>query len=245
MSLLLRMPRRVGIDDEGTVKPLVNVTFQRHRVAVIEVTAEGNGIEFVDEGVARRDLARARHAVHARGVDSMEVHGVRMRSGVGKSDTDPIALCSPDCRTRDAAVEGPGRKDDAGCDFDFFVFGEDVELPEPAAVGEHAGAALIPVGQDVGGIESIAGMIDLADREHAAMARVMLCSRACRIGFDRRMLDHVGLLAACYPARGRQQRKSAGAQRAPARHCHPAPPIVHRPPPGWSSPSCKLLSIAF
>ena len=82
---LLGMPRRIGIDDEGAVHPLVDVPLQRQRVAVIEVAAERQGVELVDELAAGIDHAGAGNAVHARGMDAVEMHRVRMRSLIRKT----------------------------------------------------------------------------------------------------------------------------------------------------------------
>jgi hypothetical protein len=59
---LIGMARRIGVDDEGAVQALVDVPLQRHRVAVIEMTAEWKGIELVDESLSGRSFACARHA---------------------------------------------------------------------------------------------------------------------------------------------------------------------------------------
>ena len=57
---------------------------------------------------------------------------------------------------------------------------------------------MIPVGKNVGGIESVARRINLPNREHAPMAAVMLGRRACWHGTDRGMLNSLGLLATGY-----------------------------------------------
>ena len=229
-AFMLGMASGIGIDDEGAVKPLMDVPLQRHRVAVIEVAAEGKGIEFVDETLPRRGLARARHAVHARGVDAVEVHAMRMRPGIDEADADPVALGDPEGRTGNAAVEGPSREHDAGGDFDFLVFGDDVEVPELASVGERADAAPVPIGEDAGGIESVANRIDLAHREHAAMAGVMARGRAGGNGLDRRVGDAIVRLAARDAGYARRERKPTRPQHGAARQSHPAPPIGHCPP---------------
>src|SRR4051812_46827181 len=122
------MARRVGVDDKGAVQALVDVPLQRDGVAVIEMAAEGLGLELVDELATGQHVARARHAVHARGVDAVEVYGVRMRAAVAEADAHPLALGNPDGRTGNAAVVGPGREDDARRDLDVLVDGLDHEL---------------------------------------------------------------------------------------------------------------------
>ena len=75
---MLGMAGGVGIDDEGAVHALVQVPLQRQRVAVVEVAAERLGVELVDEFLARIDHAGSRNAVHAGGMDAVEMHRVRM-----------------------------------------------------------------------------------------------------------------------------------------------------------------------
>ena len=77
---LLGMARRIGIDDEGAVHALVDVPLQRQGVAVIEMAAEREGVELVDELLARADLAGAGNAVHAGRVDAVEMHGMGVRA---------------------------------------------------------------------------------------------------------------------------------------------------------------------
>ena len=88
--------------------------------------------------------------------------------------------------------------------------------PEPSAVGERADAALIPVGQELGGIESVARRINLPNREHAPMAAVMLRRRACWHGIDRGMLNGLGLLATGYSDGACCQRNAARPEQAAA-----------------------------
>ena len=94
----------IGIDDEEPVHALVDVTRQRQRVAMIEMAAEGLGVEFVDEFLARTDQAGARNAVHARRMDAVEMHRMRMRSIVPEDDAQPLAF-----RWRAARVRARGR----------------------------------------------------------------------------------------------------------------------------------------
>src|SRR5215213_4592330 len=53
------LPGRIGVDDVGAVKPLVDVALERGRVAVVEVAAEGPGLELVDELLPDLDLTAA------------------------------------------------------------------------------------------------------------------------------------------------------------------------------------------
>src|SRR5690606_41763611 len=85
-ALMLGVPGRVRIDHEGAVHALVDVPLQRQCMAVVEVAAERPGVELVDELVPRIDQAGARHAVHARRMNAVEVHRMRMRSLVPEHD---------------------------------------------------------------------------------------------------------------------------------------------------------------
>ena len=64
----------------GAVEPFVHVSFQRHRMAVIEVQAERIGLELVGERAAGHDLMLGHGAIHRGRMPAMEVHRVRMRS---------------------------------------------------------------------------------------------------------------------------------------------------------------------
>ena len=69
-----------GVDDERAVQALGDVLGQRPHVAVVEVQPGRQGVELVDGAPARLDLAGAdaRHAVHLRRVDAVEVDRVRV-----------------------------------------------------------------------------------------------------------------------------------------------------------------------
>src|SRR5215207_6081335 len=85
--------RRIGVDDVGPIEPFVDVALQWRRVTVIEVAAEGLGLELVDELLPDLDLTTtdAGDAVLEGAVDAMEVHSVGMGTGVGEVDAQPIA----------------------------------------------------------------------------------------------------------------------------------------------------------
>ena len=171
---MLGMAGRIGIDDEGAVHALVHVPLQRQRVAVIEVAAERLGVELVDELLARIDQAGARHAVHARRMDAVEMHRVRMRAVVLEDDPQPVAFGRAQRRAGHAAVVGPGREHDARRDLDLLVLGDDLEGPQRAAVGQRRDRAGLPVGQHRGRIEAVAGVVDLADGDHRAVRARMV-----------------------------------------------------------------------
>src|SRR5215212_3269874 len=111
---------RIGVDDVGAVEPLVDVPFQRGRVAVVEVAAERFRVELVDELLADLDLtaADAGDPVLKGTVDTVEVHGVGVSAGIREVDTQPVPLVGAQGRSRDLAVVGPGREEDAGGDLD-------------------------------------------------------------------------------------------------------------------------------
>src|SRR5215207_5095221 len=85
---------RIRIDDVRAVEPLVNVALQRRGVAVVEVAAEGFGLELVDEFLTDLDIAPtdAGDSVLMGAVDSVKVHGVRVSTGVREVDAQPIAF---------------------------------------------------------------------------------------------------------------------------------------------------------
>src|SRR5262245_13209901 len=113
----------VGIDDEDAVHSLVDVTRQRQRMAVIEMAAEGARLELVSEFTAGRHEPGTRYPIHSRRVESVEVHGMRMRAEILEDDTNPVAFGGAQRRSRHAAIEGPGREHDTRRDLDLLVFG--------------------------------------------------------------------------------------------------------------------------
>ena len=70
--------RRIRIDHEKAVHALVHVPFQWQGMAMVEVAAEGLGIEFVNELLARIDQPGALNAVHPRRVNAVKMHGMRV-----------------------------------------------------------------------------------------------------------------------------------------------------------------------
>ena len=124
----------------------MDVPLQRQRMAVIEVAAEGLGVELVGEGLARLHQPGARNAVHARGMDAVEVHRVRVGRAVGEMDAEPLALGAAERRAGHAAVIGPGRKEHARRHLDLDVAGGDRPFAHPPAV-LLADSAHIPVGE--------------------------------------------------------------------------------------------------
>src|SRR5687768_3858122 len=119
------MASGIGIDDEAAIHALVDMAFQRQRMAVIEMAAEGVGIEDIFEHLAWLDEAGAGDAVHAPGVDAVEMHGVRMGAAVLEADAQALALATAQCGAGDAAGESPGWEHDAGGHFHFLVDADD------------------------------------------------------------------------------------------------------------------------
>ena len=165
---------RIGIDDVGAVEPLVDVALQRRRVAVVEVAAEGLGLELVGELLPDLDLAAADagHAVLEGAVDAVEVHGVGVGAGVGEVDAQPIPLVGAQRRSRHLPVVGPGREEDAGRDLDLLVVGGDLPLADRRAVGHRRGLAVVEGAHEDRGIEAHARDVDVADRGAQAVAGV-------------------------------------------------------------------------
>lgn len=151
----------------SAVEPLVDVPFQRHRMAVIEVAAEGLGVELVGPRLARRDLAGAGNAVHAGRVDAVEVHRVRVAAGVAEANADAVALGRADRRTRHPAIVGPGREEQVRGNLDLLVDRRDLVAAQPPAVRQFGHRAAIEVRQDVMRIETVAGVVHLTDGRHA------------------------------------------------------------------------------
>src|SRR5687768_7843333 len=83
---------------------------------MVQVQAERLRIELVNETRAGRDLLE--DPVHVRGVDAMEMNGVRVTARIREVDAYPVALGATDRRTRDLAIVRPGREEDARRHFD-------------------------------------------------------------------------------------------------------------------------------
>ena len=79
-QLVSRRAPGLRIDDERAVHAAGDVLSQRPHVAVVEVQPERLGVELVDELLAGgyHTAADHRDPVHVRGVDAVEMHGVRV-----------------------------------------------------------------------------------------------------------------------------------------------------------------------
>jgi hypothetical protein len=113
----------------------LDVSFQGHRVAVIQVQPERFRVELVNEPPARHDLVFRHRAVHFRRVPAVEVDRVRMRSRVDEVDADAVPFGRAERRSGHLPVERPGRKEHPGRDFDFTIDGHQLVLPQQRAVG--------------------------------------------------------------------------------------------------------------
>ena len=120
--------RRLRIDDEDAVEPLVNVALQRNRVAVIEMQAERLGVELVDELAARHHLMFGQRPVHLRRMPAVEMNRVRVRALIQERDANAVAFGRADRRARHLAVERPRRKEDARRDLDLAIDGDDAGI---------------------------------------------------------------------------------------------------------------------
>lgn len=129
----------------------MNVALDWNGVAVIQVQPERLGVELVDEALARAD--RLEGAVHARGVNPVEVDAVRMAALVDEPHPQPVALGTADGWTGYLAVVGPRGIEDAWRHLDFTVFGHQLVLPQHLTRGETGHLAGIEAGEEGAGVE--------------------------------------------------------------------------------------------
>ncbi len=158
-------PRRLGVDDEGSVETAVDVGGERERVAVVEVKPERGGVELVGEARAGLDEppgSTTGNAVHVGGMDAVEMHRVGVAGGVGEPDAQAVALGGAERGTRDAAVVGPREVRDARGDLDLLLLRHDLPCPEGAAAGEARDGSGVEVGEDGVGVEAVDGGVDVA-----------------------------------------------------------------------------------
>ncbi len=167
---MLGMALGVGVDDKSAVEPLVDVAFQRDRMAVVKVRPKWLGVELVGEFLARSDLAGAGHTVHARRMDAVEVDGVRVAARVGEAHADTLALGAAQRWSRDAPVIGPRGEVDPRRHLDVAVDGGDLVLAQCLPVVELADAPAVPVGENVVRVEIVGRMINLAHGGHSTEA---------------------------------------------------------------------------
>ena len=153
----------VRINNERAIESFVNVAFQRDGVAMIEVATEWLGVEFIGEFLARLNQAGAGYPVHARGVDAVEMYGMRVAAAIDESDSEPLAFGTPERWSRHTAVEEPAREFHAGRHFKLLVDGCYDPFPDLASVVSQTHRPGVPVGQYEVWIKSVRGVIDFSD----------------------------------------------------------------------------------
>ena len=162
-------------------------------MAVVEMTPERACLKFVGESLAGQNLARARYAIHARRVNAVEVHGMRHGAGVGELDADQVALGGAQRRAGDAAVVGPGREVHARRDLDLAIDRGDRELAQAATVRESRDLTRVEIGENVVRVETVARMVDVADRGHHMLVRGRVAIGEAKIGLRWHALAGQGL----------------------------------------------------
>jgi hypothetical protein len=133
---------------------------QREDVAVIQVQPERLGVELVGEPAAGRNGFV--YPVHVAGVDPVEVHGVGVAGGVEEVDPNPVALDRAEGGAGHAAVVCPGLVIHPGHDFDRLHACEHVVLAQHPPVWQGADLAVVEVGQDIGRVEAVGLVVDIA-----------------------------------------------------------------------------------
>jgi hypothetical protein len=106
----------------------VDVLLERRGVAVVEMHAVRARRELVRE--TRVGVDGLEDAVHACGMDPVEVDGVGVRARVAKVDAEDVVLGGADDRARRGAVVGPRLIDDALGDLDLPVLCDQRVLAE-------------------------------------------------------------------------------------------------------------------
>src|SRR4051812_16878961 len=152
-------PSLTGIDDEGAIEPLGDVLGERARVAVVEVQAEGRGVELVHRPASRRDhpAARTVRAVRRRGVEAVEVDRVRVVGAVDERHAHALALARAQRGPGDAAVVAPGREPHARGELDLLVAGDEGPLAQDAPAREPPRGAAVEVTQERVRVEAVGG----------------------------------------------------------------------------------------
>ena len=199
----------LGVDDEGAVEALGDVRGQRRRVAVVEVQAEGLGVELVDGRAAGLDQSGAGtgHAVHVGRVDAVEVDRVRVMRRVAEADAQTLALTRAQRGPGNAAVVGPGGERDAGRDLDLLLVGDELPLAQDATAGQAPRGALVEVAHDRVGSKPLRAW---STRSAATEARVLQGAVPVRMA--------VGVMTAGdLRSAGRQPHPTAAATRRPRR----------------------------
>ena len=212
---MVGMAGGIGIDDEQPVHALVDMTRQRQRVAMIEMAAEGLGVEFVDELLSRTDQAGAGNAIHPGGVDAVEMHRMRMRSIVPEDDAAAARLPSraaPGPGTRPLKVQAGNMT--PGAISISLSSAVTSKVRSRAAVRHGRDGSGLPIGQHRGRIEAVAGVVDLADRDHRAMCGAVAgLAGAIGVGRASLMAGVPGLAGRSSTGERRARRPRAGPRR--------------------------------
>ena len=102
---------------------------------MIEVEPHWSCVELVSEALSRLD--HFEYAVHSCGVDTVEVHRVRVTSRVGEVHLQPVTFSTSEGRSRDGPVVRPRGEVDARRDLDFTIHRGDLVFPLNLAVRER------------------------------------------------------------------------------------------------------------
>jgi len=132
-------------------------------MAVGKMAAEGPCLELIGERSAGLDHASGRNAIHARSMNSVEVHGMHMSAAVGEMDPQPVSLGTSERRAGDAAVVGPTSELYPGGNFELVIARGDRPFADTAAIAVDRNSAGVPVGQNSVRVESVFRVIDAAN----------------------------------------------------------------------------------
>ena len=130
-----------GIDNQCPIKPTRNVLSQRHHMAMIWKDTERLGDEIVGKTLAC--WHHLEDAIHVRGMNPMEMHGVRLAPAVLKMDDEAIANGCPKCRPRHEAVVNPSGKLHPFGHFDLFILRYNHILPLQCPIRSSGGLPIV------------------------------------------------------------------------------------------------------
>src|SRR5688572_14331468 len=102
-------------------------------------------------------------------MDPMEVDRVRVIRCVDEVDPDAVPFRGLDRGPGYTSVVGPGREEDPGGNLDVFDCGDELVLAHGAAGAILRDLAAVEVGQDLVRVESVADVVDGADRAVTAV----------------------------------------------------------------------------
>jgi len=116
-------------------------------------------------------MAWRRNAVHAGGVNPVEMHRVWMRAIVLEDDAKPVSFGRTQRRAWDATVEGPRGEHDPRCDLDFLFLRRHFIGAQPAPVWKRRHFCAVPIRQHGRRIETVPIVVDIADGDHRPVGR--------------------------------------------------------------------------